>query len=103
MLNEKKLQGLIEEAVQNHLKSMGVSVKHITSEQLCERWQITMKTLEKWRLQGKPPVYIKLQGGQKSIIRYPLHAENGVLDVESKWLRSSTTDTGDKEDGTDTD
>ena len=103
MINEKRLQCLIENTVQNHLKSMGLSIQHITPEQLCERWQVTMKTLEKWRLQGKPPVYLKLQGGQKSIIRYPLHTENGVLDVESKWLRSSTTDTGDNKDGPKTD
>ena len=100
MINEKRLQCLIEDIVQNHLKNIGLSIRHITPEQLCERWQVTMKTLEKWRLQGKPPVYLKLQGGQKSIIRYPLHTENGVLDVESKWLRSSTTDTGDNNDGT---
>lgn len=37
---------------------------------------------------------MKVQASKKAIIRYPLHGTDGVLDVERKWLRSSTTDQG---------
>lgn len=93
MTNERKLKCLIEDIVQSQLKQAGYSVHYLTPEQLCDRWQVTMKTLEKWRLLGKPPVYMKVQGSQKAIIRYPLRAANGILDVEAKWLRTSTSDT----------
>ena len=60
-----------------------------------------MRCVEKWRLKGKYPAYMKIQGGhQKTGIRYPLNIKNGILEVEERWLRSSTTDGGDNNDGT---
>lgn len=89
-----EINKLVAEAVKEQLKRNGAGESYLTPEQLCERWQVSMKALEKWRLEGKPPLYLKVQGTRCAIIRYPLHGDNGVLDLERKWLRSSTSDTG---------
>ncbi len=92
-MNTKDLECLIAETVKKQLEQ-ATNEKFLTPEQLRDRWKISMRCLEKWRLQGKHPVYMKVQGGQKSIIRYPLHIKDGVVDMEEKWLRSSTSDLG---------
>jgi hypothetical protein len=94
MTTRDEIAKLVADTVKEQMKRNGVGEAYLTPEQLCERWQVTTKALEKWRLEGKPPVYLKVQGTRCAVIRYPLHGENGVLDVERKWLRSSTTDTG---------
>ncbi len=94
MRKNKELEQLISEGIRHQLKELGYSDKFLTPEQLCDRWRITLKALEKWRFEGKPPIYMKVQASKKAIIRYPLHGENAVLDVEQKWLRNSTSDTG---------
>jgi len=94
MKTPQELEQLVASTVKEQLKRNGVGESFLTPEQLCDRWQVTTKALEKWRLEGKPPVYLKVQGTRCAVIRYPLHGENGVLDVERKWLRSSTTDNG---------
>lgn len=93
-MNRKDLESLIAETVKEQLEQAGSNKKFLTPEELSERWGVTMRCLEKWRLQGKPPVYMKIQGSEKGSIRYPLYVKDGVLDAEAKWLRSSTTDVG---------
>ena len=90
----KDLESQIAEIVKEQLEQSGSNRKFLTPEGLCARWGITMRCLEKWRLIGKPPTYMKIQGSEKGSIRYPLNAKDGVLDVETRWLRSSTTDRG---------
>jgi len=94
MRNKQELEAFISESVREQLKRQGYGETYLTPEQLCERWKVTPKALEKWRLEGKPPIFMKVQASKKAIIRYPLQGENGVLDVEQKWLRNSTSDTG---------
>lgn len=94
MKTSDELTKLIAETVKEQLKRNGMGEAYLTPEQLCDRWQISTKALEKWRLEGKPPVYLKVQGTRCAVIRYPLHGENGVLDVERKWMRTSTSDAG---------
>lgn len=94
MRKDKKLEALILEGIRAHMQQSGHNENYLTPKQLCDRWQIKDKALEKWRFEGKPPIYMKVQASKKAIIRYPLHGENGVLDVEQKWLRNSTSDTG---------
>jgi hypothetical protein len=96
--NPKELQCIIKELIDKELKEVGFAGKFLTPEQLAERWQVTLKTLETWRQQGKPPIYMKVQGSKKALIRYPLAIENGVIAVEAQWLRSSTTDRGGQHD-----
>ena len=93
-MNRNDLECLIAEIVKKQLEKTTGEEKFITPEQLCERWQVSMRCLEKWRLQGKHPAYMKVQGGHKTITRYPLYGENGVLDVENQWLRNSTPKKG---------
>ncbi len=90
----KELQCIVKELVNQTLQESGNAEKFLTPEQLAERWQITLKCLEAWRLQGKPPTYMKVQASKRALIRYPLNVPNGVLDVEAQWLRTSTTDKG---------
>lgn len=94
MKTPEELNRLVADTIKEQLKRSGVSESYLTPEQLCERWQISAKALEKWRLEGKPPIYMKVQASKKAIIRYPLQGENAVLDVERRWLRSSTSDVG---------
>lgn len=94
MRSKEDIQALVTESVKQCLRKEGYGETYLTPDQLCERWQITVKALEKWRLEGKPPVFMKVQASKKAIIRYPLHGADGVLDVERKWLRCSTTDQG---------
>ena len=90
----EEINRLVADTIKEQLKRSGISETYLTPEQLCERWQISSKALEKWRLEGKPPIYMKVQASKKAIIRYPLQGENAVLDVERRWLRSSTSDVG---------
>jgi predicted site-specific integrase-resolvase len=39
-----------------------VSDTRLSQQQLAERWGLSPKTLERWRVQGIGPVYIRLPG-----------------------------------------
>ncbi|MGE3806580.1 MAG: helix-turn-helix transcriptional regulator [Gemmataceae bacterium] len=39
-----------------------MSDTRISQQQLAERWGLSPKTLERWRVQGIGPVYIRLPG-----------------------------------------
>lgn len=93
-MNHKEIECLVTDEVRKQLEQDKLAEQFLTPEQLCERWHLTMRCLEKWRVEGKPPVYMKIQGGERAKIRYPLHIKNGVLDVERQWIRTSTTDPG---------
>lgn len=36
--------------------------KHLTPEELCERWSVKAKTLSQWRWSGKGPKFLKAGG-----------------------------------------
>ena len=56
---------------------------HLTPRQLAERWHLSEKTLERWRMQGTGPIFLKLVGR----VLYPLqHIEA----VEANRIRKST-------------
>lgn len=64
-----------------------MSAIRFNQEQLAERWIISPKTLERWRVLGIGPCYLKLHG--KIVYR--------IEDVEAfelQSLRRSTQDTG---------
>jgi predicted site-specific integrase-resolvase len=59
-------------------------VRHLTQVQLADRWQMSPRTLERWRWLGEGPPFLKLGG--RVIYR--------LEDVEiykAKQLRDSTT------------
>jgi hypothetical protein len=38
------------------------ALRHLTQEELADRWRISPRTLERWRWAGKGPAYLKLVG-----------------------------------------
>lgn len=92
MVDKKIIKHLVTEVIENEIESEKPEERYLTPEQLCDRWQITLRTLDAWRLRGKSPIFLKIQGGVRSHVRYPLYAKGGILDVEAQWLRGSTTD-----------
>jgi predicted site-specific integrase-resolvase len=58
----------------------------MTQRELCNRWQISEATLERWRSEGIGPIYVKL-GGQ---VRY---RREDVMEYETSGLRKSTFET----------
>jgi predicted site-specific integrase-resolvase len=59
-------------------------VRHLTQGQLADRWQMSPRTLERWRWVGEGPRFLKL-GGR---VIYRLE---DVEFYEVKQLRDSTT------------
>jgi len=57
----------------------------MTQRELCNRWQVSEATLERWRSEGIGPIYVKL-GGQ---VRY---RREDVLEYEANCLRKSTSE-----------
>lgn len=56
-----------------------MQINYFTAHQLCKRWSLVPKTLEKWRYKGIGPKYVKV-GGR---ILYPMQ---DVLSFESQGL-----------------
>lgn len=61
-----------------------MSVRHLNQSQLAERWNVSPRTLERWRWLGQGPVYLKL-GGRVS---YRL---DDIEEYEAKRLHANTT------------
>ena len=40
----------------------GTAVRHINQRQLAARWDVSVRTLERWRSESKGPPYLKLGG-----------------------------------------
>ena len=67
-----------------------MSIKHLNQNQLAERWNVSPRTLERWRWLGQGPIYLKLEGRVsyrlEDVKQYEadrLHANtNGPLSVE---------------------
>ena len=57
---------------------------HLTPRQLANRWQVSEKTLERWRNQGTGPAFLKVVGR----VLYPVqHIEA----LEAKRIRLATS------------
>jgi len=61
------------------------AVRHLSQDELSQRWQVSTHTLERWRSGGLGPKFLKL-GNQ---VRYPL---SDVEAFETKSRRSSTSE-----------
>lgn len=55
-----------------------VEARYLTETELAARWQISVKTLQRWRAMGTKPVFSKFFRS----VRYPLHGQGGVLEME---------------------
>lgn len=61
----------------------------LTQEQVAKQWGLSAKALEKWRVEGKEPKYIKLGNGKKSVVRY---RRQDIMNFVSNHTYCSTTD-----------
>lgn len=71
-------------AVRNMSQKPECVVRHLTQGQLADRWQMSPRTLERWRWVGEGPRFLKL-GGR---VIYRLE---DVENYEAQQLRDSTT------------
>jgi Helix-turn-helix domain len=71
-------------AVRNMSQKPDSVVRHLTQGQLAERWQISPRTLERWRWLGEGPRFLKI-GGR---VVYRLQ---DIERYEAEQLRDSTT------------
>lgn len=60
-----------------------MSVKHLNQTELAARWNISHRTLERWRWTGEGPQFIKI-GGRV------VYRQEDVQAFEAERLRSST-------------
>jgi predicted site-specific integrase-resolvase len=66
------------------LEQLSMSTKHLNQRELAERWNISQRTLERWRWVGDGPQFLKLGG------RVVYRVED-VERYEAEQLRDSTT------------
>ena len=72
----------------------------MTQRELCNRWQVSDATLERWRSEGIVPIYVKLCGqvryrredvqGRTNSAGAWMHKSGDVLEYEVSCLRKST-------------
>jgi predicted site-specific integrase-resolvase len=56
------------------------TLRHLIQAELAERWQVSERTLDRWRAEGKGPAWLKLTGRV-------LYRMADVLDFERARLR----------------
>ena len=65
-----------------HDRAPDSELRHLTQAELAERWQVSERTLDRWRANGKGPAWMKLNGR----VRYRVE---DVLAFERVRLRRS--------------
>jgi hypothetical protein len=63
-----------------------VTTRHLKQDELALRWNMSPRTLERWRWLGQGPRYLKISGR----VRYPLAV---VEAFEAEQRRASTAET----------
>ena len=66
------------------LEQLSMTTKHLNQRELAERWNISQRTLERWRWVGEGPRFLKLGG------RVVYRVED-IERHEAEQLRDSTT------------
>ena len=66
-------------------------VKYLTPEETAKMLSISTGTLANWRVSSNGPNFIKLSCGKRSVIRYPLHGQNGLIKYMDDRITSSTS------------
>jgi hypothetical protein len=61
--------------------------RFLTETELASRWNLSPKTLQRWRGLGTGPLFAKFA----KKVGYPLHGQGGILDFEQSILHRSTT------------
>lgn len=60
---------------------MSAALRHLTQRELAERWRISPRTLERWRVENKGPAWLRLPGRV-------VYREDDVLAYEDERLRA---------------
>lgn len=58
----------------------------LTTQQLAERWSMSVGTLQNWRLKAKGPSYIKLGEGRATKVLYRL---DDIVEFENQTIINS--------------
>lgn len=61
---------------------------HLREQALADRWGVSPRTLQRWRIEGEGPTYAKFGRA----VSYPLNGPGGVLDWEARRLYRSTSE-----------
>jgi len=61
--------------------------KHLTTDQLAERWKMNTGTLRNWRSKKRGPKYIALGAGKRPAILYAL---KDIKSFEKNWTKPSS-------------
>ena len=61
------------------------SIKHLNQRELADRWGLSENTLERWRVEGIGPVFLKLKGRV-------LYRVEDIKTFEAASLRKSTSE-----------
>lgn len=59
----------------------------LTSQQLAERWGMSVGTLQNWRVKGKGPRHIKLGEGRATKVLYRL---DDIVEFENQSYREAS-------------
>ena len=59
----------------------------LTTQQLAERWSMSVGTLQNWRVKGKGPSYIKLGEGRATKVLYRL---DDIVEFENQSYREAS-------------
>ncbi|WLQ14313.1 DNA-binding protein [Hahella aquimaris] len=68
-----------------------MEIKHLSQNELARRWSVSLGCLERWRIDGRGPVYLKLHGRV-------LYRIEDVEEFEEISLRKSTSERLEKGD-----
>ncbi len=71
----------------SRLPNAPTELPFFTEKDLADRWRLSIKTLQKWRLVGGGPAYVKLNG---RAVRYPI---DSVREFETRDLMTHTSST----------
>ena len=66
--------------------------QHLTERQLAEAWNMSVRTLQRWRVEGKGPPFVRIGRA----VRYP---KDKAEDFLRQSLRRSTSDQGGTREG----
>lgn len=61
-----------------------MTTQHLTQQLLAKRWNVSIRTLERWRTEGIGPNYLKIHASV-------MYREIDILEYEQSCLRISTS------------
>lgn len=61
-----------------------MAIQHLTQQLLAKRWNVSIRTLERWRAEGIGPVYLKIHGRVS-------YRETDIEKFESGCMHESTS------------